>query len=145
MPHGTWKTTGSGGGDGWKAVAVIGGGLLLLGGGSVTAAAADIASAVVTLLCWVAGIIYGSGFVFAVAMLATRRRRAVARAQDAAELTRRQQVREAEIEERHARRALVAAQAQAQAWAPMIGAITAAVRQQPDPQPVRVVRGEVER
>ena len=147
MPrNGTWTET-SGGGDGWKAFAVIGAGLLLLGGGSVAAAAADIANAVVTLLCWVAGTIYSGGLAVAVAMFVTRGRRADRRAELAVEMACRQRAREAEIEERHARRALAAAQAQAQAWAPLIGAITAAVRQEPaaDPQPVRVVRGEVER
>jgi hypothetical protein len=139
--QGTWKTTG-GGGDSWKAIAAIGAGLLLLASGSAVAAA-DVASAVVTLLCWVAGTIYGAGFVFAVAMFATRGRRAERRAELAAQMACRQRAREAEIEDRHARRALAQAQAQAQAWAPLIGAITAAVRQEPDP--VRIVRGEVER
>jgi hypothetical protein len=138
--QGSGHTTG---GDGWKAIAVIGAGLLLLSGGAAAAAVSDIASAVVTLLYWVVGTIYGAGFVFAVALLATRGRRAERRAELAADFACRQRAREAEIEERHARRALAQAQAQAQAWAPLIGAITAAVRQEQNP--VRMVRREVER
>ena len=138
---------GGGGGDIAKIVAIGAGALILAGGGGVAAAAAGLAAALVDLLYWVAGTV---GFtVVAVPILwAVTRRRRMERRVTAAEIRAEQErAYQAGIEERHARRALAAAQAQAQAWAPLIGAIAAAVRQEPasGPQPVRVLRGEVER
>ena len=137
---------GGGGGDLVKMVAIGAGVVILAGGGGAAAAVAGLAAAVTDLLYWVAGTIGTAAVAAGAWWLATRRRRAEQRVRAIEMRAEQERAYRAEVEARHARRALTAAQAQAQAWAPLIGAITAAVRQErPAPQPVRVVRGEVER
>jgi hypothetical protein len=142
---GTFQGQTSGGGNGWKAAAVVvAAALVLSGGGGAAAAAAGIAAAVVDLLYWVAGVFYGTAALAGLAWFATRRQRAVKRARDIAALEVRRQARADEIEQRHLRRAIAAERARAEAWAPLVAAFAAAVRQ-PEPGPARIVRGEVER
>lgn len=140
--HGTWQQTGGRMRAG--AVVLLIAALFLFGAGSATALS-GIADAALDLLLWIAGVVYGSVILAGIAWFATRGRRAERRAQSLAALSERQQAWKAEVEERHERRALTQARAQAQAWAPLIGAIAAAVRQPPEAQSVQVLRGEVER
>jgi len=130
-----------GGGDIAKIIAIGAGAAVLCGG----AATAGLTAALADLLYWVAGTTGCAVAAGGVLWAATRRGRLERRARAAEIRADQERAYRAEVEERYARRALVAAQAQAQAWAPVIGAIAAAVRQQPDPQPARILRGEVER
>jgi len=133
-----------GGGDDLAKIVAIGAGVLILtGGGSVAAATAGIAAALTDLLYWVAGTIGAALIAIGAWRAATRRRRAeqrVAAAELRADLERAYR---AEVLARQQQRAAVQATAQAQAWAPLITAIAAAVQQQP--QAVPVLRREVER
>lgn len=137
--QGTGQTTG---GDGWKVVAAAAIILILSGGGAIAGAAAGVVAAVVDLLYWVAGVMYGTALLAAIGWFATRRLRAERQVRVNAVIDARRQAREDEIEQRHARRALASAHAQAAAWAPVITGIAAAL-QPPQPQPAPVIRAEV--
>jgi hypothetical protein len=138
MPHGTWTTTGSGGGG--KAILAVAAVVAVAVSGAAIIQALMwlfIAAAVTVILLAVAG-----GAIW----FATRDRRAQRQAEITARwAAARQAVKDAD----HSRRLELA-----RAGAPQIvidpaviaGALTAAVRQaQYQPEPVRVVRGQVER
>ena len=134
---------GGGGGDLAKIVAIGAGVLVLTGGGGLAAATAGITAALTDLLYWVAGTIGLTVAAAGVLWAATRRRRMerqVATAELRADLERAYR---AEVLARQQERAAIQARAQAQAWAPLVTAIAAAVQQQPGAVPV--LRGEVER
>jgi len=136
MPTGTWKTDDAGGAV--KPVLLVAAVVALAAGaGSALAAAA---AAIAEMVMW---LLIGAGvlaLLAVVAWFATRRLRAERRDAYAAQLEQDRRRREAEIEDRHARRAAIAAAAQAQAIAPVLAAVVSAM-QQPQPQqvPVRVL------
>jgi len=134
--EGTFQGRTTGGGGGIKALlAVVA--VLIVGGGGLSALA-GIAGALAGLLYCVAAVTGVTVAGAPVVWFATRNVRAAGRARVTEALARGQQAREAEIEERHARRAAIQAHAQAQAWMPMIGTLVAALQPAPAPQPIFV-------
>jgi hypothetical protein len=115
------------------AVAAIGGG-----------AAASIISAITVILYWVAGIMVATVVSGGAFLILTRKRRAEKNLEfaRAKELQREQYY--AEVEARHARKAIVAAKAQAAAMAPYAALIAEALNsRQPEPEPAWRMRADV--
>ena len=142
MRHGTWEETG--GGDSKMPVLIVLAVLAvaLIGGG----AAAGIISALTVMLYWVAGIMATTIVSGGAFLVLTRKRRAEKNLEFARtkELQREQYY--AEVEARHARKAIVAANAQAAAMAPYAALIAEALRgnvNQPEPEPAYTMRADV--
>ncbi len=146
MPHGTWTTTGGGGDSGSGVViAAIIGAVFLFAGGTVAAVTAAVTQLIITV-----AIIVGVLVVAAAALLVWWLRRmpareARARERYAAQVLRYEDGKRRVALERH-QRALELARASAPVIQNVIdpaALLAAAVQYQPEP--VRVLRGEVER
>lgn len=142
MRHGTWTETG--GGDSKMPLLIIVGVVVVaaIAGGAAT----GLISALTVMLYWVAGImataIVGGGTF----LVLTRKRRAEKNLEFARtkELQRKQY--NDEVDARHARKAIVAANAQAAAFAPYAGLIAEALNgRTPEPEPAYRMRADVVR
>lgn len=118
--------------------------VVLFGGGGMASAAAGITAALADLLYWVAGVTGFAVVAVPVVWAVTRDRRMGRRIAAADHREAVERAYHAGVLERRQARAAIEAEAQARAWAPLVTAIAAAVTQQ-QPQPARVLRGEVER
>lgn len=142
MPlHGTWTATG--GGDRRMPLLIIA--CLVVAAAIGGGAATGLISAITVLLYWVAGIMVFTVASGAAFLILTRKRRAennLAFAQ-AKELQRKKYY--DEIEDRHARKAAITANAQANALAPYAALIAQALNgdKQPEPEPAYRMTAEV--
>jgi|GEM_PF-6641590 len=146
---GTWQTTGGGGPDSSVVIAAIIAAVFLFGGGTVAAVTEAVTAAVTELLIIVA-VFIGVLVVAAVGLLVwwirgMPVREARARATYSAQVEAYEEGKRRAAMERH-QRALELARASAPVIQNVIdpAALLAAVVQ-PEPQPVRVLRGQVER